>query len=603
MKISEKISILDSEEVELTSSQLFTSQLIQSFCEQATSSSLLSGMVCGNFLGSITKSYVTRFFSPIFQKNGSLVRGLSTVSGCFMEGTGIQLVPLLLKGEGIGEEGFRGWIHMGLTMTMMKGIGCAQISNPFVQHAVQDLAMVQFDRICGAVGFIQSPPTSFVEAMMQAEVISWQMSIGCKLLDNVAPSLRLLQAREELQVDLSSSPHLSFSSLKKGWVKLSGSFEFSPHLTAVNESGLQARIPIEKNRELIQKAPILLMVSQDVSRGERRSVPLRQKELVNPPSLYELAKREAAAKNVLLTSEYISYLLAWQRVVNPELQRMRMIYNAGGPDRSTPSFLVGRGGESFVIDLAYVSAKKLKFYLENWELIDQTPLLPFPSSWSESGWATLSNYGKFKLKEHFLRQIHHRAKKGYWHISMIEKWGMERCIVIELKKMGVDPGTILPPIQKSKYVELQYQWGMEGERAEEMNVVYLEGSFPELMDQGRLPMVDFYYQKAVSSNMDAVTIPEVPKFIRQGGTVLLGRTNKSLARQKITECENRLSLGSDFETIDVPWHYTLTMHELIERYSEEGIFPDEEASLQSDKETEIERSNYWWQLYGARKVR
>ncbi len=601
MMISEKISILDSDEVVLTSSQLFTSQLVQSFCEQATSSSLLFGMVCGNLLGSITKSCVTRFFSPIFQKNGSLVLGLSTLSGCFMEGTGIQFVPLLLKGEGIGEEGFRGWLHMGLTLTMMKGIGCAQISNPLIQHLVQDFAMVQWDSFCGVIGFIENRPHSLTEAMLQAEVLSLQMSVSSKLVHCTFVEVRTMEAKLELQSKYSRSFFSSVSAIKKTFFSSLPPLGMAPRLAMVGFESPGPGWMGETGRSIVPRPQPLYAVASEPSgsynriffppRGERPFKELRSPE--NP------GKTEAP-KKPLLTPEYASYLSAWQRVINPGFKPMSMMNNAGGPDRLTGSIIGGRVHECFVIELSALSAKKMKFYLSHWEQIDQTPFLPIPDSWKEAQPDSLSNYARIRVRERFLQEMNLRSEKGYWNVREITQWGIERCILIELKRMGVNPATIHLGAQKKGWMELQYEWGIEGEIPEETHVVYLEGAFPELMAQGKLPKVDIFYQKAVSENMDAETVSYLPDFINPGGFALLGKVQKGLAEQQMREALNRRRLGKNFSKVDVPWAYTLEMHEFIERYVEKQRSAEEENS--ETREEFIDRANYWWQLYGAKRI-
>ncbi len=204
---SEKVFSLSVEdEVCLTSSQLLTSQLYSSFFSQAFDGMNLLGICSGNFIGSCAKLYSSKVFSVLWKENRWISRSGSVLVGCLMEAAGIEFIPSLLKKKGMEEERFQGFTHLSLTLLLMKGVGCAKIANPILRHGVQDGMMVEFNRLCGIIGLTDIPPTGFVEGMVHAEVISFQMSVGVCFVRQGIPQLACIEAKRELEYRFKNSP-------------------------------------------------------------------------------------------------------------------------------------------------------------------------------------------------------------------------------------------------------------------------------------------------------------------------------------------------------------------------------------------------------------
>lgn len=200
--ISQTENSCSNSNLELTSTQLATSQLFQSCFQRVFDCSTLLSIASGNLLGVLTKAYCLKGLSPIFQERAWIARGISSLSGCLMEATGIHFIPQIIQRDGLGESGLGGWAHLSLTILLMKGMANLPLSNPLVQHGAQDVLMTALDRICGVVGLIESPHGSFLEGMIQAEVMSCQMIVGVQCTSLFAPELKNLEAAFHLKGEL-----------------------------------------------------------------------------------------------------------------------------------------------------------------------------------------------------------------------------------------------------------------------------------------------------------------------------------------------------------------------------------------------------------------
>ncbi len=204
--ISEKVFSICVEEEVLTSSQLLTSQICSSFFSQAFDGMNLLGICSGNFLGSCAKLYSSKVFSVLLKENSWITRSGSLLIDCLTEAAGIELIPSLFKKGGMEEERFQGFAHLSLTLLLMKGVGCAKISNPILRHGVQDGVMVEFNRLCGVIGLTDIQPTGFIEGMVHAEAMSFQMSVGVCFVRQGIPELTCIEAKQELEYKFKTPP-------------------------------------------------------------------------------------------------------------------------------------------------------------------------------------------------------------------------------------------------------------------------------------------------------------------------------------------------------------------------------------------------------------
>ncbi len=205
----------DSNECELSSSQLATSQLFQSFFKQATDGYMLCGMVAGGIFGTATKAYCSRLLSSVsfFQKSayGSMgAQVISSAAACMTEAVGMHSLPEYLRGTPTLEtkfsEGLKGWAHTTLTIMLMKTTGCILPANNIaLQHISQDVLMVGLDSVCVVAGLTEASQGSFFEKVCSNEVINWQMMASGCLVRQVAPAVAMYEAKFRLNFELSKT--------------------------------------------------------------------------------------------------------------------------------------------------------------------------------------------------------------------------------------------------------------------------------------------------------------------------------------------------------------------------------------------------------------
>ncbi len=193
------------EEYSLNSSQLATSQMLQTFCSQATDIYSLCGMMGASLFASIARVKCSQALSLFIQnpQKAYWIKGGSTLAACLAEATGIHFIPKFLKeGEILGgrvEEGWGGWIHTSLTMILMKGTGSVLPPNLALQHLAQDALMVKLDEVCVNLHLIEGQRGNFIEKMANAEIMSCQMMVSGALTGFCFSEVKIYEAKQELQ--------------------------------------------------------------------------------------------------------------------------------------------------------------------------------------------------------------------------------------------------------------------------------------------------------------------------------------------------------------------------------------------------------------------
>ncbi len=196
-------SLLNEETI--TTSQLATSQMIQSFCPQAVDGYSLCGMIGASLFASIARVKCSQVLSLFIQdpKKAYLIKGGSAFAACLAEATGIHSIPKILKEReilsGRVEEGWGGWIHTSLTMIIMKGSGIVLPPNLVLQHLAQDALMVKLDEVCVSFHLIEGQQGSFIEKLASAEVMSCQMMVSGALIGICFSEIKMYEAKQDLK--------------------------------------------------------------------------------------------------------------------------------------------------------------------------------------------------------------------------------------------------------------------------------------------------------------------------------------------------------------------------------------------------------------------
>lgn len=180
-----------------------------------------------------------------------------------------------------------------------------------------------------------------------------------------------------------------------------------------------------------------------------------------------------------------------------------------------------------------------------------------------------------------------RTDRGYWDLGEIMTQSIDRCLMIELKKLGINPSDIRVSSVDGQ-VQLDFPWAFPGEESKLRRITYIKGMTYDIIDNPEkynLLQLDGYYEKSVEAGrwvgMNKNDLQDIQKFIKPGGYALIGRgLGDDIGERKLEEA-NRTALGAEFEQLNIDQIYKKIVHQ----------------KLQGKR-----ASKYGWYLYGARKI-
>lgn len=318
---------------------------------------------------------------------------------------------------------------------------------------------------------------------------------------------------------------------------------------------------------------------------ERNTLPIR-KERHGLAKNLALAPTLPIVRSGFISKEQATYCMGWKDIVNPQSEPKVVLYNAMGPDVST-ILLATNADTVYGVDFQPPQVTKLMYYLDHWDEVDtDATSLPPESDYYLDKYHLTSQTEEIANRE-LQRTLQLRNKRGYWDVAEMLTWSIDRCLVIELKKLGVDPKTIQVTEVQGK-VQLEFFWAFPGEEPKQRKILYLAGTTYDIIDNPHgfnLPSLDGYYEKSMEINRWADMVKndlgEMRHFIKPGGFVLIGRSHGTENEERELEEANRAALGSDFEPIFIDDEYKQMM----------------DAALTSEY-----ASKYGWDLYGAQKA-
>src|SRR3989339_700016 len=154
-------------------------------------------------------------------------------------------------------------------------------------------------------------------------------------------------------------------------------------------------------------------------------------------NLINRIKRQFSSQ--LLRKEHISYLLGWNKLLG---NKKKVLYNAMGPDLSTvllfanPTEIIGVDPKGFFRDTE-------EYVLKFWDFIDIKPIVKSGDSWYHSEKNIAKSYKPTEEELYFFKEdLNFRKNYGYWDITHIRRWDLDRLLMIEFKKLNVDPDSI-----------------------------------------------------------------------------------------------------------------------------------------------------------------
>lgn len=302
-----------------------------------------------------------------------------------------------------------------------------------------------------------------------------------------------------------------------------------------------------------------------------------------------LAETVPAVQNGFITKEQTAYCLGWKDLVNPNSEPQTVLYNAMGPDAGTV-LLTTNATSVYGVDFDPPSLDKTKSYLAVWNEVDTDPIsLPpedetYIDKYRDEGITTPTDETAARELQQTLRL---RAERGYWDQAEMATWSIDRCLMIELKKLGINPNDIQVNSADGQ-VQLDFPWAFPGEEPKPRRITYIKGMTYDIIDNPEkysLPQLDGYYEKSVENGrwvgMNKNDLQDAQKFIKPGGYVLIGRGHGDDAEERKLEEANRAALGVEFKPLNIDERYKKIVHQRLQ---------DERAS------------KYGWDLYGARKT-
>ena len=299
--------------------------------------------------------------------------------------------------------------------------------------------------------------------------------------------------------------------------------------------------------------------------------------------LLELATALPEVVNGLLTAEHAAYDLAWNRVLKDRGGiKGPVAYSGIGPDLVTVS-QVTNFQELIGIDIVPVTREGLERQLGLWDTVD-SDIVP-----EDTRTDMVSNYvGDKPTYEQLIKTqqsiLGSRRREGYWRSTDRAILGIEKCIVIELKKMGVNPDTISVS-EGNGHTRLEYECGIPGEDPQTRLVTYIQGSTLQVFrgeTDTTLPQIGCYYQKSNDSRQDLWVLEHVPHYLVDGGFIVLSREGNISCSTELVIMQNKDTLRTSFPKI------TFTPFSVNPVYTE--MMRGTEAP-----------DEYGWLLYGFKK--
>ncbi|MFO1518444.1 MAG: hypothetical protein U1F57_02070 [bacterium] len=183
--------------------------MVGHFVEQASDWKSLAAMMAGGIAYRLGK--VATFYSPL--KNLSLVPlrdFIACTVGLAAEVTAFEGVneiltspnPLLTKERAV--EKSQRWLTSFVHFAALKSFGrLAEGQNIFVQHGLQDLAMVLGHRLTYSAGLSQAPEGGLAEQFLHAETTNLQLGAGASLAHGVTGG-RLFALERKLDLEIRS---------------------------------------------------------------------------------------------------------------------------------------------------------------------------------------------------------------------------------------------------------------------------------------------------------------------------------------------------------------------------------------------------------------
>ncbi len=194
---------LDGSDFVLTESQLATSQMLRSFCEQVVEFAPICGMVLGQMAAPIVRLQSARFFNPFLGKTASHIG--SWVSGMVAEGFLMAATPKLIHEKNLGFDVWRGTVHGTATMMVCGGVARIPLGGGLLAACGQDLGLMLVNWGCGELTITEKVQGGFVAQCVEARVSSMRIACSAGIVRASCVEVSMMKAKYELNHQLESN--------------------------------------------------------------------------------------------------------------------------------------------------------------------------------------------------------------------------------------------------------------------------------------------------------------------------------------------------------------------------------------------------------------
>ncbi len=280
-------------------------------------------------------------------------------------------------------------------------------------------------------------------------------------------------------------------------------------------------------------------------------------------ALQRLPEYAVVPKSELARPEQMLYYLAWHRRLRDQ---KKVLYNAMGPDISSVLFFANPT-EVIGVDPARNFSKHSRDYVGKlWSYIDKKPILPAGSIAYSWGVSAASYVPDKEENNKFRKDLADRKRRGYWDMSVLHRWDIDRLFFMELKMLGVNPKSISVSIHDD-VTDIEFMWAYPGERAKKRIVHYVsstldEQSYKDYAAQNKLAGVDCFFQKALPFNSKTTEyVRAIRPALADAAVVAVGHTFAHKTNIQYRQ-DIQTALGNNFSPMYLPGSYEKMIDDL-----------------------------------------
>lgn len=255
--------------------------------------------------------------------------------------------------------------------------------------------------------------------------------------------------------------------------------------------------------------------------------------------VFALPESRSTSRNEPLRKEQIRYYVAWHTAFG---DLPNVVYNAMGPDISSILYFANPTQITGIDPAINFSQYSQEYIHTHWSYIDETPV---------SRAASLTRSFPPDERKKFHEDIGDRSRRGYWNLSALERWGIDRLFFIDLKKLHVEPRSISLCIE-DKVATVRFLWGYPGERPTMRTLRYIQGTLDDMNKKEYAALrginhVDGFFQKSIPAHyMTAEYLRLMRSRLNPHAVVAIGHRYNIQGSNEVYKTDIQKALGDKF---------------------------------------------------------